>query len=136
MDYHTCPCFCTPPLPLAQFRANKGKTNSHSLPGICSQKLTEQQGNYHESMPNGIPRFQTELWARFPSEKYICPVHCECALVQYLGEGRDVLWGDVPAFSYVGILKLSCGACRIWLEAFNRSGRQRFYTRDCHGKWY
>jgi len=31
MDYHTCPCFRVSPLSLAHSRANKGKTNFHSL---------------------------------------------------------------------------------------------------------
>ncbi|KAG0632749.1 hypothetical protein HOY80DRAFT_897586, partial [Tuber brumale] len=39
-------------------------------------------------------------------------------------------------FSYIGVSKLSCSACRIWIEAFNELSRRRVYTRGLHGKWY
>ncbi|KAG0634242.1 hypothetical protein HOY80DRAFT_1099887 [Tuber brumale] len=45
-------------------------------------------------------------------------------------------WDNVPPFSYIGLSKLSCGACRLWLEAFNKVGQWTFYTRGSHGKWY
>jgi hypothetical protein len=54
----------------------------------------------------------------------------------YLHTRQGDAWDHVPAFSYIGVSKLSCSACSIWIEAFNeRSGRE-FYTRGSHGKWY
>ncbi|KAG0632849.1 hypothetical protein HOY80DRAFT_897457 [Tuber brumale] len=66
----------------------------------------------------------------------VCPAHCECSLIQYLTTRHNDSWDKVPAFSYVGVTKLSCSACRIWLEAFNEAGQRKFYTRGSHGKWY
>ncbi|RPA96125.1 hypothetical protein L873DRAFT_1845502 [Choiromyces venosus 120613-1] len=77
-----------------------------------------------------------KLLRRFPLEEYTCPVHCECGLIQYLQAKQDTPWGNVPPFRYIGVSKLSCSACRIWIEAFNGLGRQQFYTRGSHRKWY
>ena len=68
--------------------------------------------------------------------RYWCSAHCECALIQYLATKHGDSWDHVPAFNYIGVSKLSCGACRVWLEAFNEVSLQRFYTRGSHGKWY
>ena len=71
-----------------------------------------------------------------PGGRYWCPAHCECALIQYLATKHGDSWDHVPAFSYIGVSKLSCGACRIWLEAFNEVSPQKFYTGGSQGKWY
>ncbi|KAG0136913.1 hypothetical protein HOY82DRAFT_535995 [Tuber indicum] len=77
-----------------------------------------------------------ELVEKFGSRKWVCPVHCECALIQHFHSRHGNKWDNVPPFSYIGVSKLSCSACHIWIEAFNdRSGR-KFYTRSSHGKWY
>jgi len=77
-----------------------------------------------------------ELAERFGPRQWVCPVHCECGLIMYLHTRQGDAWDHVPAFSYIGVSKLSCSACSIWIEAFNeRSGRE-FYTRGSHGKWY
>jgi len=65
-----------------------------------------------------------------------CPTHCECTLIQYIATKHGDSWDNVPAFNYIGVSKLSCGACRVWLEAFNSVGRKKFYTSGSHGKWY
>ncbi len=60
-------------------------------------------------------------------------IYCECALVSYLHRHYD----DIPAFSYVGVSKLSCRPCSLWLQALSRSrGCQTFQTRGSHGKCY
>lgn len=45
-------------------------------------------------------------------------------------------WEMVRAFSYIGVSKLSCAACKIWIEGYNQQEGPNFYTRGCHGKWY
>ncbi|KAG0635193.1 hypothetical protein HOY80DRAFT_467143 [Tuber brumale] len=77
-----------------------------------------------------------KLSQKFRSRNYECPVHCECALIQYLQVKQHNDWDNVSAFSYIGVSKLSCSACRIWIEAFNEQRGPEFYTRGSHGKWY
>jgi len=62
----------------------------------------------------------------------MCPIHCESKLIQHFAT-RD---NDISPFNYIAVSKLSCGACRVWLEAFNELGKQPFYTRGSHGAWY
>ena len=76
-----------------------------------------------------------ELTKTFGSKKWVCPVHCECGLIQYLHTRRGDQWDHVPPFNYIGVSKLSCSACRIWIEAFNELSGRKFYTRGSHGKW-
>ncbi|KAG0642757.1 hypothetical protein HOY80DRAFT_998275 [Tuber brumale] len=38
--------------------------------------------------------------------------------------------------TYLGVSKLSCRACDLWLKYFNDLHYPRFYTRGRHGKWY
>ena len=45
-------------------------------------------------------------------------------------------WETVPIFSYLGVSKLSCSACKLWIEAYNQQERVKYYTRGSHGKWY
>ncbi|RPB04762.1 hypothetical protein L873DRAFT_1785979 [Choiromyces venosus 120613-1] len=77
-----------------------------------------------------------KLFQKFRSRERKCPVHCECRLIQYLQTKHCDSWDNVPAFSYIGVSKLSCSACRVWIEAFNMLGGPKFYTRGSHGKWY
>ena len=82
--------------------------------------------------------YSKKLAGAFEKKAYVCPVHCECALVQHLTVKHNDAWDNVPAFNYIGVSKLSCSACRIWLESFNEvsPGQRKFYTRGSHGKWY
>ncbi|KAG0126293.1 hypothetical protein HOY82DRAFT_629017 [Tuber indicum] len=77
-----------------------------------------------------------ELFKKFGSREWECPVHCECGLIQFLQTNHGDSWDNVPAFGYIGVSKLSCIACRVWIEAFNELGGPKFYTRGSHGKWY
>jgi len=45
-------------------------------------------------------------------------------------------WKGVPAFSYIGVSKLSCAPCHLWIQGYNEKCRPRFYTRGTHMKWY
>jgi hypothetical protein len=61
-------------------------------------------------------------------------VHCECALVSYIHRNPDP---SFPAFSYIGVSKLSCKPCHLWLSAYNQHANSgRYYTKGCHDKWY
>ncbi|KAG0124763.1 hypothetical protein HOY82DRAFT_633600 [Tuber indicum] len=77
-----------------------------------------------------------KLFKKFGSQERECPVHCECGLIQYLQTKHGDSWDNVPAFGYIGVSKLSCSACRVWIEAFNELGGPKFYIRGSHGKWY
>ncbi|RPA88808.1 hypothetical protein L873DRAFT_1823992 [Choiromyces venosus 120613-1] len=77
-----------------------------------------------------------KLFQKFESWEQKCPVHCECGLIQYLQTKHCDSWDNVPAFSYIGVSRLSCSACCVWMEAFNMLGGPKFYTRGSHGKWY
>ncbi|RPB04948.1 hypothetical protein L873DRAFT_1186882 [Choiromyces venosus 120613-1] len=77
-----------------------------------------------------------ELAKGFGSSKWVCPVHSECGLIQCLQTRQGNQWDRVPPFSYIGVSKLSCSACRIWIETFNEQCGPKFYTRGSHGKWY
>jgi hypothetical protein len=62
-------------------------------------------------------------------------VHCECALVSYIHRNPD---SSFPAFSYIGVSKLSCKPCHLWLSAYNLHAKSGggYYTRGSHDKWY
>lgn len=64
-------------------------------------------------------------------------VHSECALVAQYDLERTSSVGYAPPFAYIGVSKLSCKPCHLWLSAYNACpGAPRFYTRGSHGKWY
>lgn len=65
-----------------------------------------------------------------------CPVHSECALIEYMETSTEGGWDKIPPFNYIGVSKLSCGACRTWIQTFNQQGGKKFYTRGSHGRWY
>lgn len=66
-------------------------------------------------------------------------VHCECALIAHL----DNLPPDespVPC-NYIGVSKLSCAPCGVWIHAFNAtrgpgSRIRTYHTMGTHSKWY
>ena len=75
------------------------------------------------------------LSREFQQKHWLCPVHPECRLIQHLATSHGNQWDHVPAFSYLGISKPSCGACLIWIEASNEVGQPKFYTRASDSKW-
>jgi hypothetical protein len=58
-------------------------------------------------------------------------IHCECRLALYFLRS-DLL----RPYSYIGVSKLSCRACGLFLKAVNRVFRSNFMTKGCHLKWY
>ncbi|KAG0640298.1 hypothetical protein HOY80DRAFT_1136096 [Tuber brumale] len=82
----------------------------------------------------GSRRTAAEELAGYKTKR--CPVHSECKLVQHFSTGPGNQGDLIPPFNYLGVSKLSCSACRVWLEAFNELGGQQFYTRGSHGAWY
>lgn len=76
-----------------------------------------------------------KLSQRFGTGKYSCTVHCQCKLIQHLQIKRQDQWDKVPPFSYIGMSKLTCAACNIWIKAFNKQGGRQFYSRGSGSKW-
>lgn len=61
-------------------------------------------------------------------------VHCECALAAHYERHRGPT--TTPPFSYIGVSKLSCMPCHLWLRSLAASTGRNYYTRGTHGKWY
>lgn len=87
---------------------------------------------------NFLDREAAALAARYSKETciYSCITHCECSLIAYLEKNHDADHSYIPAFSYIGMSKLSCRACSLWIDWFNNRGGRQYHTRGCHGKWY
>ena len=59
--------------------------------------------------------------------------HCECALISFLENNKN--YG--PVFGHIGVSKLSCKPCYLWIESLNETKKDiRYETRGCHNKWY
>lgn len=78
-------------------------------------------------------------------------VHCECSLVAYLEGIRKTIrdehgektkeqmrQNEPEPFNYLGVSKLSCGACHAWLMAFNSTTENDliYHTAGTHSMWY
>jgi hypothetical protein len=61
------------------------------------------------------------------------PVHCECALIHYF---RSMPESEVALVDYLGVSKLPCKACLMYIKASNKTTDHKFYTRGGHNKWY
>lgn len=61
-------------------------------------------------------------------------VHSECALVAHFERHRG--HGAPPPFSYIGVSKLCCMPCHLWLQALSERTGRNYYMRGSHGKWY
>ena len=60
-------------------------------------------------------------------------VHCECKLVlHFLKQSPN----QPRPYSYIGVSKLSCRGCNVFLSALNKVFGSKFYTKGCHHKWY
>ncbi|RPA96385.1 hypothetical protein L873DRAFT_1239130 [Choiromyces venosus 120613-1] len=112
-----------------------GQTRTVELPGSQEQWKPFLEVAAAKILPwqEGYAR---KLAENFEENIRVCSAHCECVLIQYFTTRHSDSWDNVPAFSYIGVSKLSCSACRIWLEAFNEAGQRKFYTGGSHGKWY
>jgi hypothetical protein len=71
----------------------------------------------------------------FGSKGFVkAPVHCECALIYHLNKPAT----NIPPVGYLGVSKLSCSACKIFIDVWNQNNTRgrKFLTRGCHGKYY
>jgi hypothetical protein len=60
-------------------------------------------------------------------------VHCEYVLISFLHRQRTT----TLAVSYIGVSKLSCKPCHLWISAYNKhAGAGHYYTKGTHDKWY
>lgn len=75
------------------------------------------------------------LFQKFPPPERECVIHCECSLIEYIETKDGTSWENVPPFNYIGVSKLSCCACSLWIESFNELGGRAFFTKGSHGKW-
>ncbi|KAF8416862.1 hypothetical protein EV426DRAFT_569556 [Tirmania nivea] len=74
-------------------------------------------------------------WLRYKSKgpkPKQCPVHCEVALVQYYHQNPSI----VPPFNYIGVSKLSCLCCHLFLREYAKEAKKTFRTRGTHSKIY
>lgn len=88
-----------------------------------------------------LDRQSLDIYQRYVGRRITPTVHCECALIAHLEatRGSDQLGatgGRVPAFSYIGVSKLSCAPCTIWINAFREKTKRNYYTRGSHSRWY
>ena len=60
-------------------------------------------------------------------------IHCECRLALHFLTQPPSL---PRPYSYIGVSKLSCRACDIFLTAVNRVFRSNFTTKGSYLKWY
>ena len=45
-------------------------------------------------------------------------------------------WKPFPSFIYIRVIKLSCSACEMWIEGYNKRNCPFCYTCRTHGKCY
>lgn len=90
--------------------------SKYELKRVVGQKLR----NKELKMANRATRY-----------KVAARIHCECGIVTYLHQ-----FSAFPAFSYIGVSKLSCKPCYYWIKAFNKTMNTRFRIKGCHDKWY
>jgi hypothetical protein len=64
------------------------------------------------------------------------PVHCECALIDHFNKPAKSDTTEIPPVGYLGVSKLSCSACKIFIDVWNQNNPrgQSFLTRGSHGK--
>ncbi|KAF8470064.1 hypothetical protein BDZ91DRAFT_719849 [Kalaharituber pfeilii] len=61
-------------------------------------------------------------------------VHCEVQLALHLHTTHQN--SNSTSFTYIGVSKLSCRPCFIFLDALNHLGGATYLTRRTHSKWY
>lgn len=98
------------------------------LQDICSDapELTEK--------PALLRKVSTTLHNEISGNDQDPCVHSECALVAHYELHRG--HGIPPPFSYIGVSKLCCMPCHLWLQALSERTGRNYYTRGSHGKWY
>ncbi|PUU73088.1 hypothetical protein B9Z19DRAFT_1069257 [Tuber borchii] len=106
------------------------------LPRSQDDWLLVLQNETEQHYPWQLGEAEALLQAFKPPRKK-CDVHCECSLIQYLERchASGTAWDKIPPFNYLGVSKLSCYACYLWITAFNEQGGRKIFTRGSHGKW-
>jgi hypothetical protein len=97
---------------------------------VCKEVLLHHGAtSLLESITDDRNRPGAVIRSRFENRDTVqAPVHCECAVALHLlASGR--------AIPYIGVSKLSCLACALFLKSLSCTGH-RFYTKGSHGKAY
>lgn len=95
------------------------------LRGVFDRLGLQFEGTDEEARANEKEIFRKALAQKNPIQ------HCECLLVAYL-----LRRGSIPPVSHIGVSKLSCKACFLWLQAVREVTGCKFDTQGCHDKWY
>jgi hypothetical protein len=61
-------------------------------------------------------------------------IHCKVRILVYIFKTEDEVPSTPKAYTYIGVLKLSCRGCRAFFTAFNRVHNTRFVTKGSHNK--
>lgn len=61
-----------------------------------------------------------------------CPIHCEDTLVQH----KHPHSSPMPLYTYIGVSKLSCPLCHLFLQEFGKETGKMFKTKGTHSKIY
>jgi hypothetical protein len=94
------------------------------------QEFQQRIYNRHNLEDARRPDEKTDFERLLKGGKQI--VHCECAVISFLHRQPSL-----PAFGYIGVSKLSCKACFLWLSAYNRHANSAQYRiRGAIDKWY
>ena len=95
------------------------------LQGVFDRLELQLEGTDEEARANEKGIFLKALAQKNPIQ------HCECLLVAFL-----LRRGSIPPVSYIGVSKLSCKACFLWLQTVREVTGCKFDTQGCHDKWY
>lgn len=86
----------------------------------------ELDGSPEESRAN-----EKKIFGKALAQKSHLIEDCEYLLVTYLLRHNS----PIPV-SYIGVSKLSCKACFLWLQAVGEVTGLTFHTKGCHDNWY
>ncbi len=88
---------------------------------------------------DAIRELPKELSARWDVSHMTTFVHCEVVLAVHFRQQKKKFPQLVNPVQHIGVSKLSCQACNVFLEVLNSTAQHydpRFVTRGCHGKAY
>ena len=99
---------------------------SKVLQGIFDRQDLQFDGSPEEAQAN-----QKSIFSKALAQKSCRVEHCECLLVAYLLRHNSPI-----AVLYIGLSKLSCKACFLWLQAVGEVTGCNFNSKGCHNEWY
>lgn len=94
------------------------------------QDIVDRKELEFEGSPEEVRANQKRIFSKALAQERLLE-HCECLLAVYL-----LRHGSGSLISYIGISKLSCKPCFLWLQAVNEVSSCQFKTKRCHDKWY